>query len=276
MDGLGARAPGRVEDLLDAQVVLGGRAVAEVVGLVGARDVQRRRGRARSRRPRSRRPAPQRTHDAHRDLAAIGDQYLAEHRRRKLSVPPPRRPSGGSRSGGRDQPGADGPRWLASSIRMKLPVRRLLVYASNASGTFVRRRTRPMSLSVSCSAALVRCKRVHVDDGLSIDRDRAGVSRGLLQRIARAGPQRALAHPADVGLAARARPSQPPSGGRSARRARRRARPPGAASATSARSPPRARRRRCRSRRSACAAPLGQRRRPPRRAAVRRWRAGPA
>ena len=41
VDRLGARALRDVEDLLDAQVVLRGRAVAEVVGLVGALDVRR-------------------------------------------------------------------------------------------------------------------------------------------------------------------------------------------------------------------------------------------
>ena len=40
MDRLGARAPGDVEDLLDAQVVLGRGALAEVVGLIGAGDVR--------------------------------------------------------------------------------------------------------------------------------------------------------------------------------------------------------------------------------------------
>ena len=41
VDRLGARAAGDIEDLLDAQVVLGGGPVAEVVGLVGALDVGR-------------------------------------------------------------------------------------------------------------------------------------------------------------------------------------------------------------------------------------------
>ncbi len=40
VDRLGTRASGDVEDLLDAQVVLRRRALAEVVSLVGALDVQ--------------------------------------------------------------------------------------------------------------------------------------------------------------------------------------------------------------------------------------------
>ena len=85
VDRLGAGAAGDIEDLLDVQVVLGGRALAEVVGLVGARDVGRVAvelgvdGDARDA------ELLERAHDADGDLAAVGDQDLAEHRPRKLS-----------------------------------------------------------------------------------------------------------------------------------------------------------------------------------------------
>ena len=46
---------------------------------------------------------------------------------------------------------------VASSIRMKLPVVRLRRYSSKISGTLVRRRSRPMSLSPSCAAFSSRC-----------------------------------------------------------------------------------------------------------------------
>ena len=75
------RAPRDVEDLLDAQVVLRGGPAAEVVGLVGARDVRRVAvelgvdGDARDAQ------LLERADDANRDLAAVGDQDLREHRR---------------------------------------------------------------------------------------------------------------------------------------------------------------------------------------------------
>ena len=62
---------------------------------------------------------------------------------------------------------------LASSIRMKLPVRRLLLYGSNTSGVLVRRRTRPMSLSSSSPAAGVALERVHVEQVVDLVDDRA-------------------------------------------------------------------------------------------------------
>src|SRR6185437_1497446 len=93
VDRLGARALGRGEDLLDAEVVLRGRTVAQVVGLVRALDVRRVAVQLRidghARDPH----LLQGARDADRDLTAVGNQDLAEHRRRKLSVP--RRPGWG-------------------------------------------------------------------------------------------------------------------------------------------------------------------------------------
>ena len=109
-------SPGRpsalrdVEDLLDVQVVLGRRAVAEVVGLAGARDVRRVAvelgvdGDARDAQ------LLQRAHDADRDLAAVGDQDLLEHRARKLSR--------------RRRPDARAGRRLAGARRRSSPRRR--------------------------------------------------------------------------------------------------------------------------------------------------------
>src|SRR6185437_2774720 len=168
VDRLGARALGRGEDLLDAEVVLRGRTVAQVVGLVRALDVRRVAVQLRidghARDPH----LLQGARDADRDLTAVGNQDLAEHRRRKLSVP--RRPGWGP--GGRWRRGSRRARcdheaataispaptvsFESWSIRMKLPVRRLLVYGSNASGTLVRRCTLPMSLSSSSCAGRVR------------------------------------------------------------------------------------------------------------------------
>ena len=79
VDRLGARALGDVEDLLDAQVVLRGRPLAEVVGLVGALDVQRVAVELGVDGDERDAELLQRAHDADGDLAAVGDQDLGEH-----------------------------------------------------------------------------------------------------------------------------------------------------------------------------------------------------
>ena len=118
---------------------------------------------------------------------------------------------------------------LDSSIRMKLPVRRLLVYGSNTSGELVRRRTRAMSLRLSSAGAGVAFERVHVDEVLDLLDDRRRVAGGVLDHIAPAGAQRLSRHPADVGFELARDRGRLVRDGRSARRARRRARPRGAA-----------------------------------------------
>ena len=79
MDGVGAVAARGLEDAVDPQVALGGRAGSQARRLVGHADVQggavgvgvHRHGRNSH--------LPQRADDAHRNLAAVGDQDLAEH-----------------------------------------------------------------------------------------------------------------------------------------------------------------------------------------------------
>ena len=82
-------------------------------------------------------------------------------------------------------------RCWTSSIRMKLPVRRLLAIGVEASGALVRRCTRPMSLSASSAGAAYALERVHVDAGRSmlVD-DRRRAARGVLDHVA---PARAAA-----------------------------------------------------------------------------------
>ena len=88
-------------------------------------------------------------------------------------------------------------RWSHSSMRMNEPVARLRAYGSKAIGFEVRRRTRPMSLRPSSVGAGVGRQRVDVDvvDDLVDDRPRA--VRRVLDRVARAGAQRRVGHPAD-------------------------------------------------------------------------------
>src|SRR6202035_201974 len=111
-----------VEDLLHVQVVLRGRTVAQVVCLGGPRHMRSVpvelgvHGHARHA------ELIQRAHDTDRYLAAVGDQYLLEHRAGSLVKAPEEW----------GQPAsviipAPTVRLLDSSIRMKLPVRRLLV-----------------------------------------------------------------------------------------------------------------------------------------------------
>ncbi len=80
MDRLGAGARRHVEDLLDAQVVVRRRAVAEVVSLVGTLDVRSVAVELRVHGDAGDAQLVERAHDAHCDLAAIGYEYLAEHR----------------------------------------------------------------------------------------------------------------------------------------------------------------------------------------------------
>ena len=80
MDRLGARARRHVEDLLDVQVVLRRRALAEVVGLVRARHVQRVAIVLGVDRHRGDPQLLQGAHDADGDLAAVCHQDLREHR----------------------------------------------------------------------------------------------------------------------------------------------------------------------------------------------------
>ncbi len=130
-----------------------------------------------------------------------------------------------------------------------------------------------MSLSASSGgpASRSRCRRRRGPRAPSTIAARR--ARRVLDRVARAGAQRRVGHPADVGLELARRAPARRRRGRSGRRARRRARPRGGASRTSAGAPRRAGRRRCRSRRPR-RAPATAARRPRRRAAARRRRAG--
>ena len=79
VDRLGARALGDVEDLLDAEVVLGGGSVAEVVGLGGALDVGRVAVDLRVHGDAGDAELVERADDAYGDLAAVGYEDLGEH-----------------------------------------------------------------------------------------------------------------------------------------------------------------------------------------------------
>jgi hypothetical protein len=80
VDGLRARLAGHVEDPLDVQVALRGGRPAEQVGLAGARDVRRVAVQLGVDGDRGDAELVERADDADRDLAAVGDQDLREHR----------------------------------------------------------------------------------------------------------------------------------------------------------------------------------------------------
>ena len=79
MDGLGAVLAGGVEDAVDAQVAFRGRRRADVFGFVRHADVQRGAVGIGVDRHAGDAHLAQRAHDPHGDLAAVGDQNLAEH-----------------------------------------------------------------------------------------------------------------------------------------------------------------------------------------------------
>ena len=80
MDGLGAAAAGDVEDLVDVQVGLAGGRRADVVGLVRLAHVERGAIDVGEDGDRADTHLAAGANHAHRDLTAIGDQDLLEHR----------------------------------------------------------------------------------------------------------------------------------------------------------------------------------------------------
>ncbi len=81
MDGLGPAGPSRLDDALDVQIALGGRARADQPRLVGPPHVQRSAIGLGINGDGSDAELTQRANDPNGDLAAIGDEHLAERRR---------------------------------------------------------------------------------------------------------------------------------------------------------------------------------------------------
>src|SRR5262249_52893905 len=78
MDGVGARVLGDADDLFDVQIALGRGRRADRVGLVGHLDVERVAIDVGENSDGRDAELATRAHDAHGDLAAIGDQDLGE------------------------------------------------------------------------------------------------------------------------------------------------------------------------------------------------------